>query len=78
MFACKKKCHGEICKVYKVKDDQKITWNHDRKDGEDDPNISDNLLIKWVTTKATTQNSIMGKQGWVVQGRRMYATRLQT
>ena len=28
--------------------------------------------------RATTPNSVMGKQGWVVQGRRMYATRWQT
>ena len=25
MFACTKKCHGKICKVYNVMDDQKIT-----------------------------------------------------
>ena len=37
-FAHMKKCHGEICKVYNVKDDWKIAWNHDRKEGDDDPN----------------------------------------
>ena len=50
MFACTKKCHGEIHKVYKVSDDQKITWNHDRKDNDDDLNNLDNLQIKWLTT----------------------------
>ena len=38
-----KKCHGEICKAYRVADDQKIVWNQD---GDDDPNNSDNQLIK--------------------------------
>ena len=38
MFACMKKCHGEICKVYNMKDDWKIVWNHDGKNGDDDPN----------------------------------------
>ena len=46
-----KKCHGEICKVYIMSDDQKIAWNHDGKEGDDVLNNSDNLLIKWLTTE---------------------------
>ena len=61
--------HGEICKVYDIKDD------YDGKEGEDDLINLHNLLIQWVTT---TPNSVMGKQAWEVQGRGMYATRLWT
>ena len=46
MLACAKKCHAEICEAYKVLDDQKIAWNHDGKDGDDDLNNLDNLLIR--------------------------------
>ena len=63
MFAYMKKCHGEICKVYKVKDDQKITWNPNRKDGNHDPNNLDNLLIKWVTTEGNYSKFCNGKTG---------------
>ena len=68
MFACTKKCHGEICKVCNVMDDQKITWNHDRKEGDDDPNNLDNLLIKWLQLRATTPDSVTGQQAQEVQG----------
>ena len=63
MFACTKKCHDEICKVYKVKDDWKIAWNHDGKEGEDNPNNLDNLLIKWVTTEGNCSKFHNGKTG---------------
>ena len=63
MFACTKKCHGEICKVFKIKDDWKIMWNHDGKEGEDDPNNSDNLLIKWVITECNYTKFCNGKTG---------------
>ena len=68
MFGHTKKCHGKICKVYGVSDDWKNPWNQDGKDGDDDPNNSDNLLIKWLTC--------CQRQPQVVQGRKMYATRL--
>ena len=71
MFACTKKCHGEICKVCNVMDDQKITWNHDRKEGDDDPNNLDNLLIKWLQLRATTPDSVTRQQAQEVQGRRI-------
>ena len=58
-----KKCHGEICKVYKVKDDQKITWNYDGEDGEHDLNNLDNLPIKWVTTEGNYSKFHNGKTG---------------
>ena len=51
MFACTKKCHGEICKVYKMKDDWKTDRNHDGKEGDDNPNNSDSVPIKWVTSE---------------------------
>ena len=63
MFACTRKCHGEICKAYKVSDDQKIAWNHDRKDSDDDLSNSDNLLIKWLTTEGTYSRFCTGKTG---------------
>ena len=63
MFACTKKCHGEICKVYNVKDSWKILWNCDGKEGEDDPNNLDNLQIKWVTTEGNYSKFHNGKTG---------------
>ena len=63
MFACMKKCHGEICKVYNVKDDWKIAWNCDRKEGDDDLNNSDNLLTKWVTTEGNYSKFCNRKTG---------------
>ena len=63
MFACTKKCHGEICKVYKVSDDWKITWNHDGKEGDDNLNDSANLLIKWLTTDGNYSRFHDGKRG---------------
>ena len=63
MFACMKKCHGEIYKVYEVKDDQKIMWNRDRKEGEDNHNNLDNPLIKWATTKGNYSKFCAGKTG---------------
>ena len=62
-FTCTKKCHGEICKVYNVKDDWKMAWNCDGKEGEDDLNNSDNLLIEWVTTEGNYSKFSNGKTG---------------
>ena len=59
MFACMKKCHGEICKVYKVLDDWKITWNN----GDDNLNNSDNLLFTWLTAEANYSRFQNGKTG---------------
>ena len=73
MFACTKKCHAEICKAYKVSDDQ---MNHDGKDGDDDPNNLENILIEWLTSEGTIPDSIMERQAQEVQGRRMYVTKL--
>ena len=63
MFACTKKCHGEICMVYNVKDDQKIMWNHDGKEGEDNLNNTDNERFKWVTTEGNYSKFCNGKTG---------------
>ena len=63
MFACTKKWHGEICKALTVSDDQKIAWNHDRKDGEDDLNNSDNPLLKRLTTEDNYSRFCNGKTG---------------
>ena len=76
MFACTKKCHAEICKAYKVSDDQKIAWNCDGKDGDDDPDNLDNLPIKWLTGEGNYFRFQNGKQAQEVHGRKMYATRL--
>ena len=53
----------EMYKVYEVKDDWKIMWNHDRKEGEDNHNNLDNLLIKWATTKGNYSKFCTGKTG---------------
>ena len=63
MFACMKKCHREICKIYKMMDDWKIIWNHDRKEGDDNLNNSDNLLDKWLTTEGNYSRFCNGKTG---------------
>ena len=48
MFACMKKCHGEICKVYNVKDDWKIAWNCDGKEGEDSTSlITSSIYVRY-------------------------------
>ena len=60
MFACTKKCYAEICKAYKVSDDQ---MNHDGKDGDDDPNNLDNILIEWLTSEGNYSRFHNGKTG---------------
>ena len=46
-----------------MSDCQKIAWNNDEKDGDDDPNNLDNLLIKWVTTEGNYSRFHNGKTG---------------
>ena len=63
MLACTKKCHGEICKVINMKDDWKIDRNHDGKEGDDNPNNSDSVPIKWVTTEGNYSEFCNRKTG---------------
>ena len=44
-----------------VADAQKIAWNWDGKEGDDDPNNSDNLQIKWLTSEGNYSRFHSGK-----------------
>ena len=56
MFAYMKKC----CKVL---DDQKIAWNHDGKNGDENLNNLDNIVIKSLTTEGNYSRLHNGKKG---------------
>ena len=46
---CNKECYGVVVRVINSADDLQLLWNNDGKNGEDNPNNSMALLIKWLT-----------------------------
>lgn len=57
---CKKACYTKKAKEFDPFASQRIPWNKDGKNGPDDPNNSENILIEWLTTEGN-YNKYRGK-----------------
>lgn len=50
-IVCSKTCHGKVMKSHIKMQGKRIPWNKDGKNGTDDPNTSEKILLDWLLTE---------------------------